>query len=174
MTQRSEHDTHAFSSTEVGRASISSRATLCGAVARASHAVAGCDCCETISYSSSDVGISSYPHVQVSQMRNLKHREQYDLRQRRMFCTRALEQCHQCSSRQQCDLLSRHNRCVDASGLSNAQVVIRNNYIEAQTLQGKSEALTIKEFFAGGNCGDFLHRSRNGKLSAAGDFCPAW
>jgi len=77
---------------------------------------------------SSDVGISSYPHVQVSQMRNLN------------IVNNTIYGNGEClyarwSSVTNAVLANNAIYCpgttaVDASGFSNVQVVIRNNYIE--------------------------------------------
>jgi hypothetical protein len=94
---------------------------------------------------SSDVGISSYPHVQVSQMRNLN------------IVNNTIYGNGEClyarwSSVTNAVLANNAIYCpgttaVDASGFSNVQVVIRNNYIEGN-LAGAS--IDNQEFFAGG------------------------
>ena len=88
---------------------------------------------------SSDTGISSFPHVQVSQMRNLN------------IVNNTIYENGEClyarwSSVTNAVLANNAIYCpgttaVDASGFSNVQVVIRNNYTEG-TLQ--EPALTIK------------------------------
>ena len=94
---------------------------------------------------SSDVGISSYPHVQVSQMRNLN------------IVNNTIYGNGEClyarwNSVTNAVLANNAIYCpgttaVDASGFSNVQVVIRNNYIEGN-LAGAS--IDNQTFFAGG------------------------
>ena len=94
---------------------------------------------------SSDVGIASYPHVQVSQMRNLTivNNTIYGnggcLHARWSSVTNAVlaNNAIYCPG----------TTAADASGFTNAQVVIRNNYIEGNVA---GASIDNQQFFAGG------------------------
>lgn len=95
---------------------------------------------------SSDVGIASYPHVQVSQMRNLTivnntiygNGECLDARWSSVANGVLANNAIYCPG----------TTAVNATGFTNVQVIIRNNYIEG-SMAGAS--LDNQKFFAGGN-----------------------